>query len=161
MKNNQFLRQFSNLCGFGERTGVQGLPDKAQHFRRSAARGLKIRKIVFVLTVVLVAPVCLSPSLHAAVAPTTFTAGQETIGPGGTVYVPITVSGFSGNAGLGYSGVFGAGFSLLWNSQVLQYVGITENSTLTMNGGWLINPTVSGVLQVTWSDTTTLNGTTL
>jgi hypothetical protein len=153
MKNNQLLRQFSNLCGFGERTGVHVPAGKARQFPRGSLRGFKIRKLALVLTAALVAPICLSPSLHAAVAPT-FTASQQTVGPGGTVYVQITASGFTD--------LLGAGFSLSWNSGVLQYVGSVLNSQLAAAGTYIFNAS-GGNLGFLWSDDTSPpgSGTTL
>jgi hypothetical protein len=70
-----------------------------------------------------------SPLLQAAVVPT-FTAGTVSVGPGGTVDVPIIVSGFTSPDGSG--GLQSVQFNLQWNSGVLQYVGTGNyNPTLT------------------------------
>jgi hypothetical protein len=55
------------------------------------------------------APLC-SPYLHAGILPT-FTAGDVTVGPGGSVSMPITVQNFQGVAGVQ--------FSLTWDSGLL------------------------------------------
>ena len=68
---------------------------------------------MLVLTGVLMAAVWGSPSLHAGII---YTAGTETVGPGGNVSVPITVS-----SALTGNDVYwtAAGFHLTWNSSVL------------------------------------------
>lgn len=158
MKNNHLLGNVCNRRGLAKLAGGHVLPDQTPPFQRGAGRWFKTRKIMLVLAGVLVASVCHSPSLHAAII--TFAAGDVPIGPGGVVNVPITVSGFSD--------VIGAGFSLSWTSGVLQYVGTGNyNSTLAAAG---LNAScfsfVNGNVGFTWTDTlapgqTLTDGTTI
>jgi len=158
MKNSSLLRRVCNPRGLGELAVVQVLPDHTPPFQRGAVRRFKTGKVMLVLVGVVAASVCLSPSLHAGII--AFTAGNETVGPGGTVNVPITVSSFSD--------VIGAGFSLSWNSGVLQYVGTGNyNSTLAAAGlSGTCFSFVNGNLGFSWTDTlapgqTLADGTTI
>jgi hypothetical protein len=99
---------------------------------------------MLVLTGVLAASICLTPSLHAGII--AFTAGNETVVSGGYVDVPITVSSFTS--------VLGAQFSLSWSSGVLNYVGTGNyNSQLAAVGlGGGSFSLVGGNLGFTWYD---------
>lgn len=147
MKNNCLLRRVCNPRGLGELAAPQVLPGHPPPFQHGAVRWLKTGKVMLMLMGVLAASVCLSPSLHAGII--TFTAGDETAVHNGTVYLPITVSSFSD--------VIGAGFSLSWDSGVLQYVGTGNyNSTLVaagLNGSCFNLDLNSGNLGFSWTDT--------
>jgi len=146
MKNNRLLRRVCNLRGLGDLAAVRVPPSHTRLFRQEAVRWFKTGKVMLVLTGVLAASVCLSPSLHAGII--AFTAGNETVDPGGYVYVPITVSDFAN--------VLGASFSLSWSSGVLNYVGTGNyNSQLAAvglaPGSFNLDP-ASGNLGFAWSD---------
>lgn len=158
MKNSSLLRRVCNPHGLGELAVVQVLPDHAPPIQRGAVRWLKPGKVLLVLTAVLAASVQLSPTLHAGII--AFTAGNEAVGPGGIVDVPITVSSFAN--------VLGAQFSLSWSSGVLNYVGTGNyNSQLAAVGlGAGSFSLVGGNLGFTWFDNsssgqTLSDGTTL
>jgi hypothetical protein len=113
MENNCPSRQVFNPRELGRLAVVQAPRGNTQLFQRSAVNWFKTGKIMLVLTGVLMAAVWGSPSLHAGII---YTAGTETVGPGGNVSVPITVS-----SALTGNDVYwtAAGFHLTWNSSVL------------------------------------------
>src|SRR5271169_1062558 len=89
MTSSRLLRMVLNPLGSRELAAVQENPGHTPFFRRSAFCWFKTWKMVLGLTGVLVVAGWVSPSLHAGII---FTAGTETVGPGGSVSVPITVS---------------------------------------------------------------------
>ena len=97
-----------------------------------------------ILTGALVAFVCLVPSLQAGII---FTAGNETVGPGGSGSVPITVS-----STLTSEGWLNAGFRLAWNQNVLtlQPPVIVAGSALPLSAAGNFDSSTPGTLVFTW-----------
>lgn len=100
----------------------------------------------------LVAWVCLPPSLDAGII---YIAGTETVGPGGTVNVPITVSS-SLTGGSVYW--LNAGFNLTWSSGVLSLESVSLNGTpITALTSGNFN-SWAGELYFSWTDFNGDNG---
>lgn len=160
MKNSRLLGRVRNPYWLEELAAVEVVPGHAALFQRNAVRWFKTGKVILVMMGALVASICLSPSLHAGVI---FTSGTETVGPGGNVSVPITVTSDLTPPSVNW---LNAGFHLTWDSSVL----ILQPTQVSLNGSPL--PLVlgdfsssAGVLNFTWSaaDTGTPvpNGSTL
>ena len=110
MKSSRHLTQVRDLHGPQVLATVRTPPSVTQFLLRGAKLGFGTWKMGFVLAALLaVAPLC-PPFLHAGILPT-FTAGNVTVGPGGSVGMPITVTSF-GN-------VTGIQLSLTWDSGLL------------------------------------------
>jgi hypothetical protein len=98
-----------------------------------------------VLTALLTGAPLFSPFLHAATTPLpTLIAGNATVLPGGTVSVPITVTGFTD--------VTGIQFSLTWNSGLLTLLQPTPTGLLATTGFSLFGTDTPGTLTCAWID---------
>lgn len=147
MKSKRLLTQVHNPHGLRELAALETPLGETGLLQRGALRGFGTWKVILVLTALLAAAPLSSPFLQAAII---FSAGTEFVGPGGSVNVPISVSGFTS--------LQDAQFSLQWTSGVLQYVGTGNyNSTLTGVGlfGWNVVDAASGHLGFFWNDSTT------
>jgi len=115
MKNKRLLSRVCNPLGLGGVAAAQVPGSHTRLCQRGVVRSFKTAGFVLVLTRVLVASVCLSPSLHAGIIFTADT-GSGTVGLGGTVSVPITVTVTSDLSSKKWTD---AGFVLTWNPSVL------------------------------------------
>ena len=143
MKNSRLLTQVRNLLGSRELTPVRTPQASTQLLPHGASRGFRTWKALLVLTALLAgAPLC-SPFLHAATTPLpTFIAGNATVGPGGNVTVPITVTGFAGVAGIQ--------FSLTWNSGLLTLQPTAATGLLATTGFSNFRTSTPGTLSGVW-----------
>ncbi len=145
MKNSRLLTQVRNLLGSRELTPVRTPPGVTQLLPRGPSRGFGTWKALLVLTALLTGAPLFSPFLHAATTPLpTLIAGNATVLPGGTVSVPITVTGFAG--------VTGIQFSLTWNSGLLTLQLPTPTGLLATTGFSLFNTSTPGTLTGAWID---------
>ena len=139
-----------NSRGSGRSTSEQMPRGNAQLLLRGVGGWFKMGRVMLKLAVVLMAAMLVSPALHAGII---FSAGgTQSVGPGGSVSVPITVSYDAGTSG----NWINAGFHVTWDNSVLNLQSTTPLSVSVAGSplnpldlGNFSNPAV-GELDFTW-----------
>lgn len=143
MKRNQILRRVRSALEMKALTGVRAPHSDTQLPRGGVVHAAGSWKKILVLTMLLAAAPSSSPFLQAGLLPT-FTAGNETVGLGGSVSVPITVMDFANVAGIQ--------FSLTWDTAVLTLQPTPVGGLISdLSGGIFGNPR-AGTLTWVWAD---------